>query len=304
MSMKKVLLGLTVSLTFTVSFSQTAKYHPFPDSNATWFSGKGWCPCPPYVGIQVNIWNWITGDTIIGIYTYKKIQEYTYRQNDGATSFGYVGAFRQDTSQRQIFLRLPSATADTLLYDFNLSIGDTIPRWYVNPLYPWNTIYSIDSILIGATYRKRFHIAGIDSIEILIEGIGSSYGLLLPMDKGVEHGSKLNCYTQNSQNLYMDSVVGYCQSPPLNVAEQNDNRALAIYPNPFSIQTTLQTYMTLNNATITVDNCFGQTVKQIKNISGQTVTFSRDNLAGGLYFVHVTQDNQLIATKKLVIADK
>ncbi len=77
----------------------------------------------------------------------------------------------------------------------------------------------------------------------------------------------------------------------------------SIFPNPLSTQTTLQTDNFLHNATITVDNCFGQTVKQIKNISGQTVTFSRDNLAGGLYFVHVTQDNQLIATKKLIITD-
>ncbi|MBI3502444.1 MAG: T9SS type A sorting domain-containing protein [Bacteroidetes bacterium] len=53
-----------------------------------------------------------------------------------------------------------------------------------------------------------------------------------------------------------------------------------------------------------MDNCFGQTVKQIKNISGQTVVFSRDNLASGLYFVRLTQDSKIIAVDKFVIADK
>ena len=83
----------------------------------------------------------------------------------------------------------------------------------------------------------------------------------------------------------------------------NSFNTITIYPNPFSTQTTLQAYHLLHNATLTVDNCFGQTVKQIKNISGQTVILSRDNLATGLYFVHLTQNNQVIATKKILITD-
>jgi len=71
----------------------------------------------------------------------------------------------------------------------------------------------------------------------------------------------------------------------------------------------------LHNATLTVDNCFGQTVTQIKNISGQTVIFNRGNLASGLYFYKVTGDKgqgtrdegrgtrEVIATGKLVITD-
>jgi hypothetical protein len=76
-----------------------------------------------------------------------------------------------------------------------------------------------------------------------------------------------------------------------------------IYPNPFSSQTTLQTDNLLQNATFTVDNFFGQTVKQIKNISGHTVTLSRDNLPSGLYFVRLTEGNKIIAVSKLVITD-
>jgi len=79
---------------------------------------------------------------------------------------------------------------------------------------------------------------------------------------------------------------------------------VSVFPNPFSVQTTLQTDNLLHNATLTVYNCFGQTVKQIKNIWGQTVVLSRDNLASGLYFVRLTEDNKTIAVGKLVIADK
>ncbi|MBI4930223.1 MAG: T9SS type A sorting domain-containing protein [Bacteroidetes bacterium] len=82
------------------------------------------------------------------------------------------------------------------------------------------------------------------------------------------------------------------------------NNSFTITPNPFSTQTTLQTNNPLRNATLTVDNCFGQTVAQIKNISGQTITFHRDNLASGLYFVRLTEENKTIAVDKLVIADR
>ena len=76
-----------------------------------------------------------------------------------------------------------------------------------------------------------------------------------------------------------------------------------IFPNPFSEQTTLQIDSFLHNATLSVDNCFGQTVKQIKNISGQTVILTRDNLPSGLYFIRLTENNNVLATSKLVIAD-
>ncbi|TAL63071.1 MAG: T9SS type A sorting domain-containing protein [Bacteroidetes bacterium] len=86
-----------------------------------------------------------------------------------------------------------------------------------------------------------------------------------------------------------------------------DNQTLlhlfSVYPNPFSSQTTLQTDNLFNNVTLTVYNSFGQIVKQIKNISGQTITLYRDNLAGGLYFIRLTQDGKVIATDKLVITD-
>lgn len=76
-----------------------------------------------------------------------------------------------------------------------------------------------------------------------------------------------------------------------------------ISPNPFSTQTVLQVVYPLTNATLTVNNCFGQTVKLIQNISGQTITLNRDNLPSGLYFLHLTQGNNTFTTDKLLITD-
>jgi hypothetical protein len=76
-----------------------------------------------------------------------------------------------------------------------------------------------------------------------------------------------------------------------------------IFPNPFSTQTTLLTNTPLHNATIIVDNYFGQTVKQITNISSQSIIFQRGNLPSGLYFLHLLQDNNTIMTAKIIITD-
>ena len=79
---------------------------------------------------------------------------------------------------------------------------------------------------------------------------------------------------------------------------------ISFSPNPFSNQTTMQVKDPLIKAILTVDNIFGQTVAQIENISGETITFNRDNLANGLYFVRLTAENKTIAVAKLVITDK
>ena len=79
---------------------------------------------------------------------------------------------------------------------------------------------------------------------------------------------------------------------------------LKIFPNPFSSSTTILVKEYLKDATLIVYNSFGQTVKEIKNISGQTCTLSRENLANGLYlFVQLKEGNKT-HTQKLVIFDK
>jgi photosystem II stability/assembly factor-like uncharacterized protein len=90
---------------------------------------------------------------------------------------------------------------------------------------------------------------------------------------------------------------------PTGIATIEDKNSLEVYPNPFSSEVTLETKKLLHNATLTVNNCFGQTVKEIKNINGRTVSFFRDNLASGFYFVRLTEESKIIETAKVVIAD-
>jgi hypothetical protein len=87
------------------------------------------------------------------------------------------------------------------------------------------------------------------------------------------------------------------------IKENDNNLNITIFPNPFFSQTTLHSNIIFNDAILTVYNSYGQQIKQIKNISGQTIILQRDNLSSGLYFLQLTQDNKTFARDKLIIID-
>ena len=76
-----------------------------------------------------------------------------------------------------------------------------------------------------------------------------------------------------------------------------------ISPNPFFNSTAIQTDKFLNNAILTVYNTQGQLVRQIKNVSGNEISFQRGNLPGGLYFINLSQEPEFFTAGKLMITD-
>jgi hypothetical protein len=87
------------------------------------------------------------------------------------------------------------------------------------------------------------------------------------------------------------------------IEEWNGNTALSVSPNPFFTDAKLHSRQNLNDATLTLYNSIGQKTMQIKNISGQSIELNRGNLACGIYLLQLTEDDKIIATVKLNIAD-
>lgn len=87
------------------------------------------------------------------------------------------------------------------------------------------------------------------------------------------------------------------------INETSTKNAIFIFPNPFTYSTIIQTIYHLKNATLTICNSYGEIVKQVNNISGQTISLYRGYLPGGLYFIKLTEENKTIAVEKLVIVD-
>ena len=100
------------------------------------------------------------------------------------------------------------------------------------------------------------------------------------------------------------TLVRYNNNIAIEINEiANHNTEIKIFPNPFSTLTTLQSENTFKDATLTVCNLYGQEVKSLKNLSGQTIILNRDNLPQGLYFIQLTENNKTISVEKLVITD-
>lgn len=131
-------------------------------------------------------------------------------------------------------------------------------------------------------YNSSGKIAGANNPTYTINTNGTYYCIV----------TSLNCISDTS------NIITTSLSNILETSFQND---LKIYPNPTSSQFTFETTVVLKQATLLVENCFGQTVSQMKNINGKTAVFSFENLPQGLYFVRILEDNKTIATKKLII---
>ncbi|MBA3284491.1 MAG: T9SS type A sorting domain-containing protein [Nitrosopumilus sp.] len=131
-----------------------------------------------------------------------------------------------------------------------------------------------------------------------VYGVGCNY-----QNQIISLGGKQGSYSLPSFIAGFDYSNGLIQCDQSGISENTFNKYLTIYPNPFSSTTTLQTDNIFHNAVLTVYNSHGQTVKQIDNLSGQTIIFQRDNLSSGLYFLRLTGDNTIFYAGKLVITD-
>ncbi|MCF6133433.1 T9SS type A sorting domain-containing protein [Flavobacterium wongokense] len=120
------------------------------------------------------------------------------------------------------------------------------------------------------------------------------YALALQNDGKIVAAGRLNNYF---------GVVRYNNASLATTTFENQTVTISVAPNPFSSQTTFQSDVSFENASLSVYNSIGQLVKAINNINGQQITFSRDNLPNGLYFAHLMQDNKSIGSQKLVITE-
>jgi hypothetical protein len=199
------------------------------------------------------------------------------------------------------------STEDSITWDTNSLYTDVFPSIYQNPL---------DKEIYFTWTTDRFFPQG-RSVELSLSAIlGGSLG---------NSATPITCNGYYARVIPADTlgqlILTWVADPDLNgqrdiysrflnknastvsIQENVESFNYNLFPNPFSSLTTLQTDKFLTNATLTVYDPFGQLVKQIKDISRQTIILHRDNLPSGLYFICLTQDNKVIAADKLIITE-
>ena len=311
-NMKKITLIFTFLISVTVSFSQIDVYHPLPDSNAVWVESNYQLQgdlCWKYDDYNM----YISGDTIIGIYTYHKlyknghVYEHCPPPNNPFPPYDYYGqywgAFRQDSANKKVYLFDDWNQQDTLAYNFDLNVGDQLPLTFLNE--SGIVVDSIDSVLVDNHFNKRFWISDYPYWNVygfIIEGIGNSFGVFAPITAYFECGSSFFCLQVNNETIYNINPSYPCTV--INGIEKKIiPNQISISPNPFSIFTTLSVNENLKNAMLTVYNSLGREVKSIKNISGTKIKLQRDNMPIGVYLIRLTQENKVIINCKVIIRD-
>jgi hypothetical protein len=201
--MRKYLLIILFIGFVTKLEAQSWVYHPFPTDSAIWTNAHGtWDvhpTSPPSATLLMSAPTryWMTSaDTVIGIETYSKI-EYC-----GGV---YRGALRDDGVGKIYFIPVDSIS-ELLIYDFTVHSGDVVTVFENPGNSIWSgftqhtyTIGSVDSILIGSSYRKRIYLDG----QHWIEGIGCTNGLFTESWANVSNWYvNLDCMSSKDTTLY------------------------------------------------------------------------------------------------------
>jgi hypothetical protein len=247
-------------------------------------------------------------DTAIDSKTYKKV----WRSTDEFQEIWLPYGFIRETPEKKIYYRTDTSYQEYLLYDFELSVNDTIFSTAINSYAnSWHLITipfivsSIDSMLIGNEYKKQIHLYSIPANEITdqwIEGMGSMHGIL-HWNAGLIGGDyyELLCFYENDTLKYQNPAFDTCYIVYTNIEENPYSIDISVYPNPVTNISTLTIKGNIKNEKLKLE---------IFNITGEIIIserienkflINRDEFNTGIYFFKVFNESGMIKTGKLMI---
>jgi hypothetical protein len=281
--MKKLIIRFI--LIFKVMFAFSQEYTPFPTTEAIWRGSDNFMnnDIPTTICWEVKLHNI---DTIINGKTYKKIT------TKGV--FEKIVALREQ--DKKIYLRIENK--DSLLYDFNLRVGDTLN----NRVYGLNAnsiiiiVTKIDSVLIDGKFRKRYNMKPGPPI---IEGIGSIWGFL-PRLYGYLDSSYFLEYNSVNNKVIYEVVGGKCQLSMLNNNLFEEIPELKVTPNPITNVSSLQIPESIILDKAVAFDYLGREVNTIK-IVNNSLSISSKDYPKGLYIIFLYHKNKLMARSKFVV---
>lgn len=309
--MRNLLFASVIVLSSAEGFAQTNVYHPFPEDSAVWTTDLLSQGCLGYCYSKVYT---MKGDTVMNSISYNKIyvRDVKFFYNGpppfpaGYTSLSaevFWAGLRQDSLAKKVYIIRSGWSSDTLLYDFNLSIGDTIPQTaLINGMYAqWQTVIAIDSVLINGKYHKRYKFNNIyDETSMLIEGVGST-GQLDIIYNFFEGGPITVCFTGNiiGSPAYPGecAVDAFVLSSHLNKQDKMD---MLVNPNPTSGKFQI-TGLSSWNSTIIITDLVGNVVSDYGSNSDQQIDIDISQQPKGVYFVKAVDEKGSFAVRKIIL---
>lgn len=234
----------------------------------------------------------------------------------------YQGALREE-EERVLFYNRESCEAITL-YDYSLSVGDTVPDLIINGEFIDESEYGIDSDLgrrlivdsivmdeIDGDLRKHIYFKPVSDCifqtvkEEWIQGIGSVHGLLFPLTirtLAVELGESLDltCYLENDMLIWQSGQYTDCNGTyangPTNVTETEIS--YLIYPNPVKDFIYIETQASQEKEIhLSVYNSTGHLIFEKQ---GAVQCIDMTNYPNGVYIMQIINQEGTIEVRKIV----
>jgi hypothetical protein len=276
----------------------------------------------------------IIGDTIIQNINYKILstnRRWVYDAWGSPTTAYQCNTFsliRHDTISNKVFFKNFEDTTETLLYNFNMIVGDTIllkklpssfDEFPDNPLI----VDSIFRINLFGDSVKVFVITDPAETSVfqsfIVEGLGSYKGLLWHNQEYLAAGSSaiwsyLSCFENDSIKFYVspevinnevNSVYSYSISSCeyidclVGTDNQSSNSRINLFPNP----TTHTLHIEMKNTSHTIQSIV------LYDVAGKTVLCAQcpelcevdmSGINNGIYFLHIEMSNGEKVVKKVV----
>ena len=301
-------------------YSSAQDYISFPNANASWRyqmleASFYYLPLDSHsyyaVPVSINrLYDYsMRGDTIIDSKSFKKIfilSNTIIKPSDkgydtvlfSKVVYTYRGAIREEG--KKIYFVDLYKYSEALLYNFDVKIGDIIKT-----LQTRNHIFyveSVDSVLVGNHYRKRFNYNG-ESKKSVIEGIGSTTELFEPFEQFYEWGYYFICFKQNNDLYVMNEEICNEKRSATTIRENATSKnSMTIFPNPFNSQTTIK--YSNNNTQIRKIHVFdlaGKKIRSINEINESQYVFQKESLEAGIYFIEALTNDGRAYWDKMII---
>lgn len=223
---------------------------------------------------------------------------YIFDYSNPETLFATI---RQDTLNKIVFLW--DNSKDTILYDFkNIIVGEPYPSTYNNPVQANLVVVSEDSLLLNYVYVKKWNLAmnleaviSDSAFAFIIEGIGSSLGIMANLVPPFENSDELLCFSKDNLVYYPDST--YNCDKTVNIKETVFNQEFSIYPNPVRNTLTVETdYAYKNSCFVKIFSVSGTEITK-HEINTSITNIDVSQLAKGFYIVQLVNGKSVQSRK-------
>ena len=292
--------------------AQPKAYRPFPEDSALWVVEWTHQNNNP-VARDLYIMH---GDTLINGISYNKL----YRERNiwspqyftVLIPYAYLGGIRQDSLNKKVYFIGAAMTSDTILYDFNLTIGDTLqPTFLANGLFSgMDTVSGIDSLWYAypIIYYKKFIFSPLGGMGNLVEGLGSDCGLF-EIYFHFEGGPTLTCFKEHNISAYDMSYgpahplyarCGYYFGASLPLGASSESKQsiyVDISPNPSNGIYFIQS--SENILEVDIVSVIGEKVYSVQ-VNASKIEIDLCDYQSGIYFLQL-KTSQGIVNKKIIL---